>query len=334
MADLRFDGRVAIVTGAGQGLGRAHALDLAARGAKVVVNDLGGAVDGTGASSGPASDVAEEIRKSGGTAVPNGENVATAEGADAIVRTAISEFGRVDIVINNAGILRDKSFLKMTAAEFDAVLGVHLRGSFLVTHAAWPHLRAQAYGRVVMTSSPAGLFGSFGQANYASAKMGLIGLAKTLSIEGAKYGIKVNAIAPVAYTRMTADLFPPELADGPRARVRDTARLLPRPRGVRVHRPGVLGGRRPGGAGLRRRGPGLGQEGRPDRRGRARGLGADQRRAAADRARRRGRADRGVAARAARLTGQMTSPGLLGRRSDPISDWEAAWIATSRSTGA
>ncbi len=214
MADLRFDGRVAIVTGAGQGLGRAHALDLAARGAKVVVNDLGGAVDGTGASSGPASDVAEEIRKSGGTAVPNGENVATAEGADAIVRTAISEFGRVDIVINNAGILRDKSFMKMTADEFDAVLGVHLRGSFLVTHAAWPHLRAQAYGRVVMTSSPAGLFGSFGQANYASAKMGLIGLVKTLSIEGAKYGIKVNAIAPVAYTRMTSDLFPAELAGG------------------------------------------------------------------------------------------------------------------------
>ena len=214
MADLRFDGRVAVVTGAGQGLGRSHALGLAARGAKVVVNDLGGAVDGTGASSGPAGDVAEEIRKSGGAAVPNGDNVATAEGAEAIVAAAISEFGRVDIVINNAGILRDKSFLKMTAAEFDAVLAVHLRGSFLVTHAAWPHLRAQGFGRVVMTSSPAGLFGSFGQANYASAKMGLIGLAKTLSVEGAKYGIKVNAIAPVAYTRMTADLFPPELADG------------------------------------------------------------------------------------------------------------------------
>ncbi|HKB30332.1 MAG TPA: SDR family oxidoreductase [Streptosporangiaceae bacterium] len=214
MADLRFDGRVAIVTGGGQGLGRAHALDLAARGAMVVVNDLGGAVDGTGTSSGPASEVVEEIRKSGGAAVPNGDSVATVEGAEAIVATAISEFGRVDVVVNNAGILRDKSFLKMTSAEFDAVLGVHLRGSFLVTHAAWPHLRAQAYGRVVMTSSPAGLFGSFGQANYASAKMGLIGLTKTLSIEGAKYGIKVNAIAPVAYTRMTADLFPPELADG------------------------------------------------------------------------------------------------------------------------
>jgi NAD(P)-dependent dehydrogenase (short-subunit alcohol dehydrogenase family) len=214
VADLRFDGRVAVVTGAGQGLGRAHALGLAARGAKVVVNDLGGAVDGTGASSGPASDVVEEIRRSGGAAVSSGDNVATAEGAEAIVAAAISEFGRVDIVVNNAGILRDKSFMKMTAAEFDAVLAVHLRGSFLVTHAAWPHLRAQAYGRVVMTSSPAGLFGSFGQANYASAKMGLIGLAKTLAVEGAKYGIKVNAIAPVAYTRMTADLFPPELSTG------------------------------------------------------------------------------------------------------------------------
>lgn len=213
MADLRFDQRVAIVTGAGQGLGREHALDLASRGARVVVNDLGGAVDGTGASSGPAGEVAEQIRKNGGIAVPNSDNVAIPEGAAAIVETAISEFGRIDVVINNAGILRDKSFMKMTSQEFDAVLGVHLRGSFLVTHAAWPHLRAQGYGRVVMTSSPAGLFGSFGQANYASAKMGLVGLAKTLALEGAKYDIKINVIAPVAYTRMTADLFPPDLAE-------------------------------------------------------------------------------------------------------------------------
>ena len=214
MADLRFDGRVAIVTGAGQGLGRAHAFDLGSRGAKVVVNDLGGAVDGTGGSSAPATEVVEEIRKSGGTAIVSADNVATPEGAEAIVRAAVSEFGRVDAIVNNAGILRDKSFMKMSPDEFDAVLAVHLRGSFLVTHAAWAHLRAQGYGRVVMTSSPAGLFGSFGQANYASAKMGLVGLAKTLAVEGAKYNITANVIAPIAHTRMTAGILPDDLADG------------------------------------------------------------------------------------------------------------------------
>lgn len=212
MTDLRFDGRVAIVTGAGQGLGRAHALELAARGAKVVVNDLGGAVDGTGASRGPAEEVAETIRKNGGEAVADANNVATPEGARGIVETALDTFGKVDVVVNNAGILRDKSFAKMTPDEFDAVLAVHLRGSFLVTHAAWPHLREQAYGRIVMTSSPSGLFGNFGQANYSAAKMGLVGLTKTLAVEGAKYHIQVNAIAPVAYTRMTEDLLPPEFA--------------------------------------------------------------------------------------------------------------------------
>jgi NAD(P)-dependent dehydrogenase (short-subunit alcohol dehydrogenase family) len=213
MAELRFDGRVAIVTGAGQGLGRQHALELASRGAKVVVNDLGGALDGSGSSAGPAAAVVEEIVGKGGEAVANTDNVATAEGAEAIVRTALDTFGRLDIVINNAGILRDKSFKNMAPEEFDQVIAVHLRGSFLVTHAAWPHLREQGYGRVVMTSSPAGLFGNFGQANYSSAKMGLVGLTKTLAAEGAKYDIKVNAIAPIAWTRMTEDLFPPEFKD-------------------------------------------------------------------------------------------------------------------------
>ncbi|HEY0539274.1 MAG TPA: SDR family oxidoreductase [Actinoallomurus sp.] len=213
MAELRFNGRVAIVTGAGQGLGRQHALELAARGAKVVVNDLGGALDGSGASAGPAASVVEEIKKNGGEAVANNDNVATAEGAQAIVRTALDTFGKIDIVVNNAGILRDKSFKNMAPEEFDQVIAVHLRGSFLVTHAAWPHLREQAYGRVVMTSSPAGLFGNFGQANYSSAKMGLVGLTKTLAAEGAKYNIKVNAIAPIAWTRMTEEMFPPEYKD-------------------------------------------------------------------------------------------------------------------------
>jgi NAD(P)-dependent dehydrogenase (short-subunit alcohol dehydrogenase family) len=212
MTELRYDGRVAVVTGAGHGLGRRHALELAARGAKVVVNDLGGDVHGGGASSGPADAVVEEITKAGGTAVANPDNVATPEGAQAIVRTAVDTFGQIDIVVNNAGILRDKSLKNMAPGDFDAVIAVHLRGSFLVSSAAWPHLRERGYGRIVNTSSPAGLFGNFGQANYASAKMGLIGLAKTLAVEGAKYNIKANAIAPVAATRMTEDIIPPEVA--------------------------------------------------------------------------------------------------------------------------
>lgn len=213
MTELRFDGRVAIVTGAGHGLGRQHALELAARGAKVVVNDLGGARDGTGASAGPAQEVVEEIKKNGGEAIADAGNVATEEGARGLVQAALDGFGKIDIVVNNAGILRDKSFKNMSAEEYDAVIAVHLRGSFLVAQAAFGHMRDQAYGRIINTSSPAGLFGNFGQANYSTAKMGLVGFTRTLGIEGAKYNIKANAIAPVAYTRMTEDLFPAEFKD-------------------------------------------------------------------------------------------------------------------------
>jgi NAD(P)-dependent dehydrogenase (short-subunit alcohol dehydrogenase family) len=212
MTELRYDGRVAVVTGAGHGLGRRHALELAARGAKVVVNDLGGDVHGGGASSGPAQAVVDEITAAGGTAIANPDNVATPEGALAIVQAALDAFGQIDIVVNNAGILRDKSLKNMTPGDFDSVIAVHLRGSFLVGSAAWPHLRERGYGRIVNTSSPAGLFGNFGQANYASAKMGLIGMAKTFAVEGAKYNIKANAIAPVAATRMTEDVIPAEVA--------------------------------------------------------------------------------------------------------------------------
>ncbi|MCW2876381.1 MAG: short-chain dehydrogenase/reductase [Sphaerisporangium sp.] len=213
MPELRFDGKVAVVTGAGHGLGRSHALLLAERGAKVVVNDLGGSLDGTGASTGPAAEVVELIAKNGGEAVANADNVATPEGAEAIVQAARDAFGRVDIVVNNAGILRDRSFGKMTVEEFDAVLAVHVRGSFLVSRAAFPHMKEQRYGRIVNTSSPAGLFGNFGQANYSTAKMGLVGLTKTLGIEGARAGIKANAIAPIAWTRMTEALFPAEFEE-------------------------------------------------------------------------------------------------------------------------
>ncbi|GII92553.1 SDR family oxidoreductase [Sinosporangium siamense] len=213
MAELRFDGKVAVVTGAGHGLGRSHALMLAERGAKVVVNDLGGARDGSGASAGPAAQVVAEIEERGGTAVVSADNVATPEGAQAIVRTALDTFGRIDIVVNNAGLLRDKSIGKMTVEEFDSVIAVHVRGSFLVSHAAFPHLKSQGYGRIVNTSSPSGLFGSFGQANYSTAKMGLVGMTKTFALEGARANIKVNAIAPVAWTRMTEGLMPADFEE-------------------------------------------------------------------------------------------------------------------------
>ncbi|GII79342.1 3-oxoacyl-ACP reductase [Sphaerisporangium rufum] len=210
MSELRFDGKVAVVTGAGHGLGRSHALLLAARGARVVVNDRGGALDGSGASAGPAARVAEEIRATGGEAVADDHDVSVPDGAEGIVGAAIDAFGRLDIVVNNAGILRDRSIGKMAVEEFDAVLAVHVRGSFLVSRAAFGHMKEQRYGRIVNTSSPAGLFGNFGQANYSTAKMGLVGLTKTLAIEGARAGIAANAIAPIAWTRMTETLLPAE----------------------------------------------------------------------------------------------------------------------------
>ena len=208
MADLGYDGKVAIITGAGGGLGREHALLLASRGAQVVINDLGGSVSGEGDNASAAETAAKAIEDLGGVAVANHDSVATPEGGQAIVDTALEAFGRVDIVINNAGILRDKAFHNMTPDLVDPVIDVHLKGAFNVTRAAWVHFREQNYGRVVNTSSNSGLLGNFGQANYGAAKMGLVGFTKVLAIEGAKYGIKANAIAPVAFTRMTAELMP------------------------------------------------------------------------------------------------------------------------------
>jgi NAD(P)-dependent dehydrogenase (short-subunit alcohol dehydrogenase family) len=209
MSELGFDGKVALITGAGGGLGRQHALLLAARGALVVVNDLGGAVDGTGSDVGAAQRVVDEIKAAGGDAAADTNSVATREGGEAIVQTALDAFGRIDIVVNNAGILRDKSFGNMTPEMVDAVLDVHLRGAFHVTQPAWQHLREQGYGRIVSTSSASGLFGNFGQANYGAAKMGLVGFTRVLAVEGAKYNIKANAVAPLALTRMTEPLLGP-----------------------------------------------------------------------------------------------------------------------------
>jgi NAD(P)-dependent dehydrogenase (short-subunit alcohol dehydrogenase family) len=202
-----FKDRVAVVTGAGGGLGRQHALLLAERGAAVVVNDLGGSVDGIGAAASAADGVVEEIQALGGAAVAEYSSVATPEGGSAIIQKALDEFGRIDVVVNNAGILRDKAFHNMEVDQITAVLDVHLRGAFFVTRAAWPHLRGQGYGRVVMTSSASGVIGNFGQANYGAAKMGMVGLVNVLKLEGAKYNIKVNAIAPIAVTRMTEELL-------------------------------------------------------------------------------------------------------------------------------
>ena len=207
---IRFDGKVAIVTGAGGGLGRAHALEFARRGARVVVNDLGGAVDGSGGSSEAARKVVAEIEALGGRAIANGGSVSDRAGAQSIVRDAVEAFGTVDILVNNAGILRDKSFAKMPLEDFEVVVKVHLLGSVYCTQAAWPIMAEKGSGRIVMTTSSSGLYGNFGQSNYGAAKMALVGLMNTLKLEGERKGIRVNTVAPVAATRMTADLGMPE----------------------------------------------------------------------------------------------------------------------------
>jgi NAD(P)-dependent dehydrogenase (short-subunit alcohol dehydrogenase family) len=207
---IRYDGKVAIVTGAGGGLGRSHAIELAKRGAKVVINDLGGGVDGSGGSSAAAQAVVAEIEALGGEAIANGANVAKYNEVEAMVKQAMDKWGRVDILINNAGILRDKSFAKGSLEDFKLVLDVHLMGSVNCTKACWEIMREQAYGRIVVTTSSSGLYGNFGQTNYGSAKMGVIGMMNTLAQEGAKYNIRINALAPTAGTRMTEGLIPEE----------------------------------------------------------------------------------------------------------------------------
>ncbi len=211
---IRFDGRVAIVTGSGGGLGRVYALELAKRGAKVVVNDFGGARDGSGAgAAGPADKVVAEIKALGGEAVANYDSVATAEGGAGIVKTAVDAFGKVDILVNNAGILRDKGLLKMEPENWQIVLDVHLTGAYNVTRPAFAAMRENGYGRVIMTTSAAGLYGNFGQTNYSSAKLGLVGFMNTLKLEGGKFNFKVNTIAPIAISRLTEDVLPPDMQD-------------------------------------------------------------------------------------------------------------------------
>jgi NAD(P)-dependent dehydrogenase (short-subunit alcohol dehydrogenase family) len=205
---ITFDEQVAIVTGAGQGLGRSHALALAARGARVVVNDLGGARDGTGASATAAESVVAEIAAQGGEAIANAASVTDRDAVDAMVAETVDRWGRVDILVNNAGVLRDKSFTNMPMDDFDFVVDVHLTGTANCTKAVWSQMREQSYGRIVVTSSSSGLYGNFGQANYGAAKLGVVGLMNTLRAEGAKYNIRVNALAPVAHTRMTDEILP------------------------------------------------------------------------------------------------------------------------------
>lgn len=203
---IEYKDRVAIVTGAGNGLGKSHALALAARGAKVVVNDLGGSLDGTGSTLSAAESVVEEIKASGGEAIANGANVTKPAEVNAMVEQAMAQWGRIDILVNNAGILRDKSFSKMSLDDFRLVVDVHLMGAAICTKAVWDIMKAQQYGRIVMTTSSSGVYGNFGQSNYGAAKMGLVGLMNTLHLEGAKYNVKVNALSPTAATRMLEGL--------------------------------------------------------------------------------------------------------------------------------
>ena len=211
MSDIRFDGKVAIVTGAGGGLGRQHALELARRGAKVVVHDLGGSVDGSGGSSDAALKVVEEIKAAGGEAIAHGASVTDDAGVADLVKTTMETWGRIDILIANAGILRDKTLTKMELADFEAVMQVHVWGTFKPIKAVWDIMKAQNYGRIVVTTSSSGMYGNFGQSNYGAAKMAVLGLMNTLKLEGAKNNIKINAISPVAATRMTEGLMPPEV---------------------------------------------------------------------------------------------------------------------------
>ncbi len=213
MADIRFDGKVAIVTGAGGGLGRQHALELARRGAKVVVNDLGGSVDGAGGSSAAADAVVAEIKAAGGEAISNGSSVTDDAGVALMIKQAMDTWGRIDILIANAGILRDKSFAKMEIADFELVLNVHLMGTVKPTKAVWEIMREQNYGRIVVTTSSSGMYGNFGQANYGAAKLGIIGFMNTIKLEGQKNNIHINAISPVAATRMTENLMPPAVLE-------------------------------------------------------------------------------------------------------------------------
>jgi NAD(P)-dependent dehydrogenase (short-subunit alcohol dehydrogenase family) len=207
MSEIRFDGRVAVITGAGGGLGKTYAKMFASRGASVVVNDLGGSADGTGAGSSMADETVKEITEAGGTAVANYDSVATPEGGEAIIQTAVDNFGKVDIVVNNAGILRDKSFVKLEPENLDIVLDVHLKGAFFVSQPAFRIMKENNYGRLVFTASGAGIFGNFGQSNYGAAKCGLVGLSNVLAVEGAKNNIKSNVIAPIARTRLTEQLL-------------------------------------------------------------------------------------------------------------------------------